>query len=97
MNKTFTIATIALVAVVMGMSAMTPVMAHNVKSPNGSSGSGECQSGFDAIFVEGLGTHPDHNGNGIICEKITNKINVVQIDDLPAHDIKKPCDPKICE
>ncbi len=46
MNKTLAITAIALVAVVMGMSMVSPVMAHNVTERNGPEGNGTCPDDF---------------------------------------------------
>ena len=65
MNKILTITTITLVAVIMGTSTITPVIAHNVTDAN-KNPSGVCAP-FFALSVITLGEHPDHNFNGEIC------------------------------
>ena len=88
MNKTLVITTIALIAVVMGLSTIAPALqeafAHNVKSQLGPPGSGLCPDAFVAQPIT-TGTHPDHNHNGIVCVKISERFHPGNnmIDDLP--------------
>ena len=65
MNKTLTISTITLVAVIMGISTITPVIAHDVTEAN-KNPTGICAP-FFTLFGITLGEHPDHNFNGQIC------------------------------
>lgn len=65
MNKTLTITVIALVVVIMGTSAITPVIAHDVTKTN-KNPIGMCAPFFSLHGIT-LGEHPDHNFNGKIC------------------------------
>jgi len=74
MNKTLVITTIALIAVVMGLSTVAPALqqafAHDVREAKGRVSLTECPPGFS----EGTttpGTHPDHNFNGVVCRNNT--------------------------
>jgi len=89
MNKTLAITVIALVAVVMGMSVVAPVMAHDVTEQKTPSGSKTCPEGFDIVLRAGQpGIHPDHNMNFIVCSN-----GHVEIDDLPCEAIRGECSP----
>ncbi len=65
MNKTLTITTITLVAVIIGIGTITQVIAHDVTEAN-KNPTGKCAP-FFALFSITLGEHPDHNFNGKIC------------------------------
>jgi len=65
MNKTLKITAITLVAVIMGISTIAPVMAHNVTEAD-KNPSGICAP-FFSLFGITLGEHPDHNFNAKIC------------------------------
>jgi len=60
------------VAAIMVFSSAAPALqqafAHNVPAGD-QDPSGNCPVGFTAI-VSPSGQHPDHNANGIVCEKI---------------------------
>jgi len=68
-----TIAVIALVAVVMGLSTIAPglqqAFAHDVTERQGKAPTEACPPSFQTDFALGVGTHPDHNFNGIVCTK----------------------------
>jgi len=87
MTKTLTITVIVLVAVIMGMSAVAPIMAHNVTEHNGPLGSITCPDGFAQKRI-GTGVHPDHNMNGVVCIK-----DLAVIDDLPCTTLSGSCPP----
>ena len=79
-----TIAVIALVAVVMGMSTIAPTLqqafAHDVREQVGPDGTRLCPAGFQIGTIT-PGVHPDHNINSLICEKRTRS-GTVTIDDV---------------
>jgi hypothetical protein len=74
MNKTLTITTIALVAVVMGMSAVAPMIPQ-------AAAAGSWPTGFTPKSVEVIGSGADHNENGLVCEKQLPNRQTIQIDD----------------
>ena len=75
MNKTLGIATIALVAVVMGMSSVAPAMAAEATPAC------ICPVDFVSSPAE-LKPSADKNGNGIICLKELHTGNFVAMDDI---------------
>ena len=87
MNKTLVITTIALIAVVMGLSTIAPALqqafAHDVDAAV-TPGFGQCPRGFSEQDIEPFGTHPDHNFNGTICFKNVGQVRVI-IDDVVAN------------
>jgi len=85
MNKTLALSTIVLFALVMGMSTVLPVMAHNVSEGKGPDGSENCPRGFTSTSWT-TGHHPDHNANGVVCVTPNGK----NIDDPPCKNDKSP-------
>ena len=83
MNKTMTIAVIALVAVVMGMSAVVPNMnAYASHTP----GTGECPGNFKHIDAGATWDDFDRNENGSVCTITITTPNgirhIITIDDI---------------
>ena len=85
MNRTLAITTITLVAVVMGLSSVTPALGD----------SGICKGGFSIIPSTGH-EDKDLNGNDFVCIKIipTDPPREVVIDDIilpAARGCPPPC------
>ncbi len=87
MKRALVISVITLVAVIMGMSAVAPIMAHNVSERNGLPGNGACPDGFSGNRI-GIGVHPDHNRNEVVCTD-----GLIVIDDLPCRAFNGSCPP----
>jgi len=74
MNKTMTITVIALVAVVMGISAIVPALPQAIADHSVDSQGFTCPPNtpaglvWDHVAFSPAGDSPDRNGNGFICE-----------------------------
>jgi len=74
MNRALVISAITLVVVVMGLSIIAPALqqafAHDVTERQGKAPTEACPTAFTLSFALGVGTHPDHNFNGLVCTKL---------------------------
>jgi len=84
MNRALKISVIVSVAVIMGIGAVAPVLqqafAHDVGAAV-TPGFGACPPGFDVTSPAFDGEHPDHNFNGVICERTAGP-NTILVDDV---------------
>ncbi len=89
-KKILTITTIALVAVVMGMSAIVPALPQAIASHGAPGSEGfTCPPDAGPVMWTHLvatvppGDHPDINGNGFVCKAKFPTLKIVIIDDIP--------------
>jgi len=80
MNKTLAISAITLVAVLMGISAVVPLIPQ-------AAAEGFCPTGFSTVAITTLNEQVDRNDNGTICAKELPNGDTILIDDIDLPDI----------